>query len=296
MHVASEFPLPELLPWMGSPDAEPDLLFSYGAVPKHLSGADHIGPLFQTKGDLYLLAVPGSARFLVRGGREVCVQPVDGGEEADARAIPSSTLQGVIYHQRGFFPLHASTVSSGGRAIAIAAPSGTGKSTLAAALVARGFSVIGDDICVIRTGSDRDPLALPTYPKLRLWSDAMEALGLDPKCWPTALGGKGKYLVDDMAEFSSEPVPLGDVVTLTREPSRRQLSLERLKGADAVQAIVRNIHVRRPAGALGFQRSLFMAASHVATRTRVWRLLVPDAIERLADAADAISNLPVAKA
>lgn len=280
---------------MGAPDSEPDLHFSYGAVPEHLPGADHMGPLFQTEGDLYLLSIPGSARFLLKGGRAVCVQPLDGGEEADAQAILSGTMQGVIYHQRGFFPLHASAVSPGGNAIAIAAPSGTGKSTLAAALVARGFRVIGDDICVVKTSSDGDPLALPTYPKLRLWCDAMEVLGLDPKCWPRALSGKEKYLVDT-AEFSSAPVPLSDVVTLAREPSRRRVSLERLKGTEAVEAIVRSIHVRRPAGALGLQRSLFMSASHVAARSRVWRLLVPDAMEHLAETADAISNLTVAKA
>ena len=182
MYVASEFPLPELLPWTGPADAEPDLRFRYGAVPDHLENADYVAPLFQTKGkDLYLLAIQGSARFLVRNGRDVCVQLAASDDEGlDPLPLLSGTVQGVIYHQRGLFPLHASTVVSGGQAIAIAAPSGTGKSTMAAALAARGFSVVGDDICVIQTGSSAAPQVLPTYPRLRLWRDTVEALAFDP--------------------------------------------------------------------------------------------------------------------
>ncbi len=291
MRVASELPLPELLPWTGAPDSEPDLRVRYGAVPDRLEGADHIAPMFQIKGDLYLLAIPGSPRFLVRGGRDVCIQRVAGVEEIDARAILSGTVQGVIYHQRGFFPLHASTVLSGGRAVAIAAPSGGGKSTLAAALAARGFVVIGDDICVVRTDSPGAPRVWPTYPRLRLWRDTVDALGFDAESLPRALSGKEKYLVDEIAEFPPGPVLLADVILLVREKSRRQHSLKRLAGADAVQAIARSIHVRRPARALGLQRSLFIAASRVAAHSRVWRLTVPDDLERLAEAADAICNL-----
>jgi hypothetical protein len=69
MLVASELALPELLPWRGSADFEPDLRLRYGIVPEQLEGAEYRGPVFQTKGDTYLLAIPGSARFLVTAGQ-----------------------------------------------------------------------------------------------------------------------------------------------------------------------------------------------------------------------------------
>jgi hypothetical protein len=88
-------------------------------------------------------------------------------------------------------------------------------------------------------------------------------------------------------------VPLSDVVSLRRLPSKRNLSLKRLKGAAAVEAIAGNIHVRRPAGALGLKRKLFISASHIASSVRVWHLLVPDSIERLSETVEAICSLPV---
>ncbi len=120
--------------------------------------------------------------------------------------------------------------------------------------------MIGDEICVISAAADGVRI-LPTYPRLRLWRDAVDALGFDAQSLPRALSGKDKYLVDCPDGFPTEAVPLGDVVVLQRELSRRKLSLERLRGTAAVQAIASNIYVRRPANALGLQRSYAMSSS-----------------------------------
>jgi hypothetical protein len=292
MRVASEIPLPELLPWTGAPDTEPDLHFRYGDVPDHLEGANYIAPVFQTKGDCYLLSIPGSARFLVRNGREVVVERT-ANAGAEHGAILSGTIQGVIYHQRGLFPLHASTVLMNGHATAIAAPSGTGKSTLAAALVQRGATVLGDDICVLRL-QDNGAFVIPTYPRLRLWRDSLTALNWNSDGLPRAIYGKEKYFAHDTTSsaFPLDPVPLGDLVLLTRQPSLREPSLERLRGLQAVQGISRNIHVRRPAGALGFQQRLFLSATKLASQVRVWHLIRPENLDQLHDLADIVCGLP----
>jgi len=66
-------------------------------------------------------------------------------------------------------------VTIGGLAIAIAGNSGVGKSTTAAALAKQGYAVLSDDIAVLEE-RDRQWLALPGYPRLRLWPEAIEAL------------------------------------------------------------------------------------------------------------------------
>lgn len=291
MRVASEFPLPELQLCNDSPHSAPDLRFRHGAVPEHLDGADYVGKVFETRGNEYLLLIPGSARFLIRNGAEVVMQPAHGGCDVDAHALLSGPVQGVLYHQRGLFPLHASTVVQNGQAIALAGPSGTGKSTLAAALDAVGIPVIGDDICVVEPGPPAAPQVLPAYSKLRLWRDAVEALGLDAESLPRALSGKDKYLVDRGQAIPQTPLPLGHFVLLSRQRSRRETHIERLSGSAAMQAISANIHVRRPAGALKLQRSLFVNVARVASRACVWRLSYPDCISRLSEVVDAIRHL-----
>lgn len=51
--------------------------------------------------------------------------------------------------------LHATTVASGGRAIMITGPSGSGKSDLALRLLDRGFVLVSDDQTIVRRDGDR---------------------------------------------------------------------------------------------------------------------------------------------
>jgi len=51
--------------------------------------------------------------------------------------------------------LHASTVASGGRAVLITGPSGSGKSDLSLRLLDRGFALVSDDQTILRRDGDR---------------------------------------------------------------------------------------------------------------------------------------------
>jgi len=88
---------------------------------------------------------PGS--FLqVRGGDEVIVDE----DFAVRRGCPVGKAMRfalpALIHQRGGVLLHASAVSTRGRAVVFLAPSRTGKSTLTVALGRRGFHPVADDI------------------------------------------------------------------------------------------------------------------------------------------------------
>ena len=51
--------------------------------------------------------------------------------------------------------VHASTVSSDGRAVLISGPSGSGKSDLTLRLLDRGFTLVSDDQTIVRREGDR---------------------------------------------------------------------------------------------------------------------------------------------
>lgn len=291
LRLESEFPLPELAQWQGAAAKPPDVRLMHGSVPEMLEGADHIGKVFQTRGKEYLLAIPGSPRFLIRNGNEVIVAPITNRTERDTRALLSGPVQGVLYHQRGLFPLHASVVASNGVAIAIAGPSGSGKSTLAAALSNAGLCVVADDICVVQPGPPNVPQVLPAHSRLRLWRDAATALGRDPEALPRALSGKEKFFLDAGSELPPFPLPLRHIVLLKRESSRHKTELTRIHASAAVQAISSNVYVRRPAGALGLQRNLFLNAARVAAHAHVWRLQAPDHFRKLPELVDTIKQL-----
>ena len=275
LKIDSAIELPELSSWDGAPDTRGDIVFRIGKVPQGLEKPDHVGPDFQTRGRCeYLVALPGSGRILVQGGNKITVEPDPGTDPADTRAFLTGPVQAVLWHQRGLLPLHASVVARDGRAAAIAGASGTGKSTLAAALAGRGLEVLADDICVVDVPAGAAPTALPGIRRLRLWRDALEHLQIPTQKLPQALGGKEKFLLD-CSEPLNGPRRLVAVVVLMPEASGA-VAIERLRGALAVATIRSVVHMSEVARALARDLDIFtVLARLVAAGVTVWRLRFP---------------------
>lgn len=222
---------------------------------------------------------PGSGAFRVHAGRTVEVDPDDGLGADVLGLIVLSRLVAAVLHQRGRLVLHASAVVGPAGAVAVAAHSGTGKSTSAAVLVRRGYEMLTDDLLAI------DLLTpVPTVPPggrgLKLWPASVEAVGagaLDPgrlrpvvagsdkQVWPLdAVSGPvplvGLYVLE--AAAGPTVVPLAGRHAVREVMSRSYCSEElRLWGAGAnlahAAAVVQRVpvrHLRRPAGLGGFER------------------------------------------
>jgi hypothetical protein len=124
----------------------------------------------------YLVRIHEMADFFIDpDGREVSCSP-------DPR-ISAETLRHLFIDQvfprllnlRGQDALHATSVLTPAGLCAFVGPSGTGKSTLAAAFQLAGYPVLSDDCLVVREEGEQI-VATPAYPGVRLWEDTIEAL------------------------------------------------------------------------------------------------------------------------
>ena len=113
-----------------------------------------------------IVAVEGIAEYAVEGGRKIWVKPAENAPTRNVRLFLLGSVMGLLLHQRGDLPLHANAIEIDGKALAFAGPSGSGKSTLAGAFHDRGYRVIADDVCVVRSvgGSGGSRGALPPVP------------------------------------------------------------------------------------------------------------------------------------
>src|SRR5262249_20309363 len=98
-----------------------------------------------------LLDFPDAGRFLVRNGNEILIEPASS-SDSEIGVYLLGTAFGVLCHQRGIPPLHASAIDVADGCVAFVGETGAGKSTLVAALAARGHEVIADDVCFLRLG------------------------------------------------------------------------------------------------------------------------------------------------
>jgi hypothetical protein len=290
LKLESDFALPAFAAWGGSRDAFADIAIRRGKVPSRLDRPDHVAPLFQTSGaGEYLLVLPGTGRFLVRGGSEIAVEPETGTPATNLGAILAGPVQAALWHQRGLLPLHASVVVIQGRAIALCGCGAAGKSTLAAILVARGHDVIADDICVVDARNDGKVLVPPGCAKLQLWPDALAELGIATDGLERTVPDKERYLHDCGNRIPYEPQTLAAVVLMVRHHTLPPATLERVHGTQAADALHDRVHPRRPAAALGRAQPIFTAFTRMASAgVSFWRLTVPEGLPSLREAASTL--------
>lgn len=178
IHSAVE--LPELVPG----PAPPDVVVRVGAIPDSSRGQAANGSVLRATPDEVCLHWEEAGTILVRQGREITLDPRPGTDSDVLRLYLLGPALALLLHQRGLLVLHASAVALDGGAAAFLGYAGRGKSTTAATLHARGYPVLADDVVAVDLSTPEAPGALPGFPQLKLWPDAVTALGGSPEGLP----------------------------------------------------------------------------------------------------------------
>lgn len=185
----------------------------------------------------------------------------------------------VIAH-RGRLSLHGSAVAWEHGAVCFLAASGTGKSTLAAALVEHcDAAFLSDDHVVLDEVGD-DFVVYPSYPSVRLWDASASALFRAPQRGPI------KHRIALPA--AGEPATLRAVMLLESAPAEAPTTqIVGLTKRDAMVGIAAQLDRLDPTDRRALRRELDQLTSLVKT-TPVRRALVPRDFTRLRDTANAV--------
>jgi hypothetical protein len=287
--VASALPLPDLLPWQGAAKATPDITIDLGPVPHSLPDPIYTGAILQIDRDgSSKSAVPGVATFLVDpdGSRITIDTDLPPGSPA-IRTFLLGIIFAIVCQRRQVIPLHASCIRlpmpTGDVAIAFTAPSGTGKSTLASAFMQLGYEVLADDITVLAPQANGSVLALPTFPRIKLWRDAMDRFEYPTGQFERVREEMEKFSVPLQSGFTRTPLRLAALYHLTRVNDERYAEVRRLQGLDATirftQAVYQSKTLMRVAQDRAAQ--LALAARTAAGIPAHWLLVQPNGLDKL---------------
>lgn len=278
LRVQSELPLGPLPPAAGTPDVVVRLGPARAlAVRPPRPGCFEVRP-----GHVFLGTVGGGV-VVARHGREVLV---DARPMLDRDALASLVLgQGLaaVLHQRGVLSLHASAVALDGGAVAFLGDQGAGKSTLAAAVMARGGAFVTDDVLAVRGLDSGAPRVSAGYPFLKITEATARALGERTDRLAPAYSALAKW--KRTAETASTVEPLRAVYALERGPA---FAAERLRGVDAFTTVARHAFAGALAGPMGEGARCLRHYTALAEATPVFRLAVPQGLGRLPALADRV--------
>ncbi|QUV88690.1 hypothetical protein J8C07_05095 [Chloracidobacterium sp. S] len=180
--------------------------------------------------------------------------------------------------------LHASTVAIGASAVAFVGPNGTGKSTLAAALLRRGAEIIAEDVAAVEQQTDGFVVHLGPR-AIRLWDPSVTALYGRPDALPCiSRHWEKRYLPLDTHE-QHRPARLTAVYLLEVVPAEAPVSSTQLPPMQAVMQLLPNIYpdwLPLPEARVAILDTL----TQLVTAVRVSRLSIPHSFSRLDEVCD----------
>jgi hypothetical protein len=279
--IESPFALPELR----RTETKADVELRVGAgkcVPAEAGSAETWMRAGETDAHLYWRDV---GTFVVRGGREVVVNPAATVEPAVIRLFLLGPVLAVLLRQRGLLVLHAAAVELNGGAVVFLGGSGWGKSTLAAALHQRGHALVTDDVAAVDVRA-AGPLVLSGVPQLKLWPDAIAAVGDSVDALPRLYPSLDKRARRVARAGATEPILLQQIYALATGNDQRT---DRLPPREALVELLRHSFGARTLQAVRTAEH-FRHCAHVAARIPVARLWAPRSLAELPTLAQLIEQ------
>jgi len=278
--LRSEFPCPELAVSKG----KPDVVLRYGKVSE--VPADPLEEDHPTE-DLspFVLHVPGVAKYLVRDGCEVIVEPSVDSLESDIRLWLFGSTFSALLNQRGMLALHASGIETKAGAILFAGPSGIGKSTLVTAFIQRGYRMLTDDVSGIATDESATPVVMPGIPRVKLWEDAMDRLGIETGSYRRLRPGVTKYDLPMRRDIARWPLPLCRVYVI-RVRDDEASEIERLTKLAGFETMLEHTHRKHFLNTVRGRDTQFRVAAAILRSVEVcniWRSPLGIRLDELVD-------------
>lgn len=281
LKVESDLAFPELAPWEGPEEQPFDIEFRLGPVEPLPDGEK-----FHAQGaNKLLFLVERAGRILIESGKRIVFEAWPDADPERVRLNFIGTIQSILWYQRDYLPLHASTVMIHDRAVTVAGATRGGKSVIAAALTTRGCRLVADDFTIV-DWSRQPPVVLSGYQKLRLWKDACLELGLLDASVGRAHPVFDKFIVPADA-YTGPALPLSDLFILAGERSD-EFKIERLAPIKGIQQILGALHMPDEARALGRQSQIFAGLNAVASQVKLWLVTAPNDLSRVREVAHAI--------
>jgi len=287
LSIESVLACPELFPMHEV--QEPDVVFRFGELPERLENPAESRPRWQTAPGVYLLDLKQVARFQVRDGCEIIIQPMPGVSEDSIRMYLLGACLSVLLFQRKMFALHVSGIHTEHGAVLFAGSSGSGKSTLVSAFIQRGYKMLSDDMLALVFNEHGQVVALPGFPQVKLWADSAGALGRSTNGLRRVMVEYDKFIAPTLQDYDPTPTPLHAMYSLRQHQSPDFL-LEPLSHTPRFNALLDNTWQKLTLPGMGLREWHFQTAARIASLTYGARITRPSESFQLEKMTDLIEK------
>ncbi|MGG6310580.1 aldolase [Paenibacillus macerans] len=223
---------------------------------------------------IVMFKLPDIGIFCIQEGDMIQFTPVHGSDPNQVRLYLLGTCIGVILLQRRILPLHGSAIAINGKAYAVVGESGAGKSTLATVLLNRGYQLLSDDVIPVMFTEEEMPLAMPSYPRQKLWQESISQLGMTSGDYQPLFERETKFSIPVASRFHPDPLPLAGIFELVKN-QEDQLGLGRIQGIERLSVLYRHTYRKTAIAPLGLKEWHFRTSVHLTNRIDLFRMIRP---------------------
>jgi hypothetical protein len=222
----------------------------------------------------YFLNIASVARYLVTNGKTILVEPYENADIYNIRLFLLSNAMAALLLQRNKILLHASSIIHKDKLLLFLGESGAGKSSLAAEMSKRGYTIFTDDVCVLNPVSEEEEVtAVSSYPMLKLWDDTITALNDEKFDTTFKLRPQNeKYGYFFHADFTRQAIPIKKMFILDNTRSSAQYESRKITGVEAFEWLGKNTYRRQFIKDPNLQKIHFESLSKLIQQTDIYIL------------------------
>jgi hypothetical protein len=270
--IRSQIQLPELLTNNLPNVAETDVDIHFGRVSEDdLEDGTQVAAHLWISQSKLCFQVPDVARFLVCEGQKITIDPVPGIDEETIRLYLLGSAFGVLLMQRGYLVLHGNAIRVGGKCMVCVGDSGAGKSTLAAGFMQRGYNILADDVVPV----DQHCSALPGFPRIKLWQDAADRLGIDTKNLQRIRPDMEKFSYPLFNQFARQTLPIRWIYILDSHNATETV-VEPIVGLQRFRPLLDNTYTGGVLEGMGMKAEHLQSCCKLAGQIRLARITRPE--------------------
>ena len=284
LRIISDFVLPELSS-INIPFDCSDIVIENRDLSIEWSNSAEQGKMFYIRENFVLFKINDTAIFSIQNGNNIAVSSVPGSDENKIRLYILGTCMGALLMQRKILPLHGSAIEINGKVYAIVGERGAGKSTLASALISKGFKFLSDDVISVSLNLNGNPIVTPSYPQQKLWEESLTVLGKEATQFNPLFERETKYAVPVTEHFLATPLELAGVFELTKSDSGNVM-ISIVEGLERFPLLYTHTFRNFLIPKLGLREWHFNYTSRLVNKIKIYKLQRPESMftaHKLAD-------------
>lgn len=218
-----------------------DVCIALGEVPKQLESPQDQRVLYMAKPNEFLMWLPFASIwvYVTNGNRITIEADITAHNTTDGELLQMLLMGGAfgaLFFQRQLMPLHASAIAINGKAVLFAGLSGTGKSTLAAALQQAGHALLSDNISVIRKNADHQVFAEAGEPFFKLWKDSFKLLDQEVPQQGRVRAAIEKYILP-AENIVTSALPIHRIFIIQKSKAAKKPQIQALSSIDGIHQL-----------------------------------------------------------